>query len=156
MVLPLSTAVLSLVDLAVSLTCLFVMLAFDRVAVTPRVAASAVSFCGLLVLALGGGLVLGSLAVRFRDVNAALPSLLQLLFYASPVAYGAEIVPERYRNLFMLNPLAPLLEGLRWSFLNAGIWATGGIAYALAVGIAFFLVGAVVLRRTEQYFADVA
>lgn len=156
MVLPLSTALLSLVDLGVSLLCLFVMLAIDGVTVTPRAAASVLCFVGLLVLALGGGLLLGSLAVRFRDVNAALPVVLQMLFYASPVAYGAEVVPERYSSLFMLNPLAPLLEGLRWSFLGAGFWSPEGTLYALVFGAGLVLVGALVLRRTEQYFADVA
>lgn len=156
MVLPLSTALLSLVDLGISLLCLFVMLAIDGVPVMPRAAASVPCFVGLLVLALGGGLFLGSLAVRFRDVNAALPVVLQLLFYASPVAYGAEIVPERYSSLFMLNPVAPLLEGLRWSFLGAGWWSPEGILYSLVFGVGLVLVGALVLRRTEQYFADVA
>src|ERR1019366_1755825 len=84
--------------------------------------------------AFGAGLVTASLMVRYRDVQYVLPVAVQLLLYASPVAYAAARVPERWHTLYYLNPLVAAIEGLRWALLRpqpppprrAGRAAAGG------------------------------
>ena len=89
---------------------------------------------------------MAALTVHFRDVQYVLPFLIQLLLYASPVAYGVAAVPNHLRRFYLLNPLAPLLDTLRSALLGRGEihWmAVGGSALAtlvlLGAGAMFFL-----------------
>ena len=76
-------------------------------------------FLGLLLaLALGVGLGAGALMVRYRDVQYVLPVGVQFLLFASPVAYSLASVPDDARRIYELNPIAGLLEGLRWTILD--------------------------------------
>lgn len=103
---------------------------------------------------LGVGMWLASLNVKYRDVQHAVPFLVQVWMYATPVVYPASIVPAKWRTLFALNPLTGIVEGYRsatlgrpidWSLLGVSAAATG----ALLVG------GAVAFRRMERQFADI-
>ena len=94
-------------------------------------------------------------SARFRDVQHITPVLLQLLFYASPVAYQAAAVPEKWRGLFLLNPLVPLFEGLRWSLLREGHFRGLEVAYSLFVSALTLVFGLLLFRRAEREFADV-
>ena len=107
-----------------------------------------------LTLAVGLSLWVSALNVRYRDFMYALPFVIQVLMYASPVVYGLELVPTAWRTLFAINPLVGLLEGGRAAFLGGGddvglyliisaLWA----AIALVSGALFF-------RRVERDFAD--
>lgn len=89
----------------------------------------------------------------FRGPLAAL-AILQLLFYASPVAYQAAAVPEKWRGLFLLNPLV-LFEGLRWSLLREGHFRGLEVAYSLFVATFTLVFGLLLFRRAEREFADV-
>ena len=109
----------------------------------------------LQLLALGLGLFMAALTVRFRDVLYVLPVLIQLLLYASPVAYGVAVVPAHLRRYYLLNPVAPLLDALRAALLGRGDihWlAVGGSTVfslvILATGILFFL-------HQDRRYADV-
>lgn len=112
-----------------------------------------------LSLALGAGLGLGllaaSLMVRFRDVQHVLPMLLPFLMYASPVAYGMGAVPERWRPLFVWNPMGWLLEGSRFSLLGSDPVPTLWMLYAVAVSATVLGLGIWLFRRMERSFADV-
>ena len=90
----------------------------------------------------------------FRGLLAAL-AILQLLFYASPVAYQAAAVPEKWRGLFLLNPLVPLFEGLRWSLLREGHFRGLKVDYSLFVATFTLVFGLLLFRRAEREFADV-
>jgi lipopolysaccharide transport system permease protein len=104
--------------------------------------------------ALGLGLVLSALLVRYRDVQYILPIATQLLLFASPVAYALAKVPTGIRTVFAANPLTGVLEAFRWSILGGQdfpLSAVISIAYAivlLAAGLALF-------ARMERQFADV-
>jgi lipopolysaccharide transport system permease protein len=108
----------------------------------------------LLIVSFGLGLFSAALSVRFRDVQHISPFLVQILFYASPIAYQTTSVPARWRGLFLLNPLAPLFEGLRWSLLREGQLHLGGTLYALGVSILVFVLGPMFFRNTEREFSD--
>ena len=110
---------------------------------------------GIAGLAIGLGLVGAALMVSYRDVQHLLPVALQLLLYASPVAYAASNVPDRYLSLYWLNPIAPLLEGLRASLLGTPMPPGGAIWYAVGIVIGALAVGSMTFRRLERRFADV-
>jgi lipopolysaccharide transport system permease protein len=109
----------------------------------------------LVILALGLGLISAALSVRFRDVQYIAPVFIQILFYASPVAYRTASVPEKWLGLFLLNPLAPLFEGLRWSLLGEGDVRLPGVIYLLCAALLILGLGLLVFRRVEREIADV-
>jgi lipopolysaccharide transport system permease protein len=93
--------------------------------------------------------------VRYRDVQHILPVALQLLLYASPVAYAASNVPERFQSLYYLNPVATALDGLRWSLLGTSQPPMAAVAYATLVTLVLLALGTWAFRRMERSFADV-
>jgi lipopolysaccharide transport system permease protein len=108
------------------------------------------------VLAMGIGLALAALSVLYRDVNYATPILVSFLLYLSPVAYSLQAVPKNLRNLYLLNPVASIIEGTRWSLLGTSslppAWA---IAYTVAFTAVVLLIGLAIFARRESQFADV-
>lgn len=155
LILPLSVIPAALLDFAVSLAMFAVLLAVYRVAPTPAMLTLPLWLLLLGAGAFGAGLVAASLMVRYRDVQYVLPVAIQLLLYASPVAYAAARVPERWHTLYYLNPLVAAIEGLRWSMLGTDAPSAGAVLWsALVAGLAV-IVGVVVFRRMERGFADV-
>lgn len=154
-VLPVSTVPAALLDFAVALVVLLGLMLWSGIAPTPAMLLAPLWVLGLITLALGFGLIGAALMVSYRDVQHILPVATQLLLYASPVAYAVANVPERFRTLYYLNPLAPLLEGLRASLLGTPMPPAGTILWAAAVAIGAFVLGTFVFRRLERRFADV-
>ncbi len=154
-VIPFSTIPAALVDFAVALVVLVVLMLSSRTAPTAAILLAPLWVAGLVGLAIGLGLIGAALMVSYRDVQHLLPVGLQLLLYASPVGYAALNVPPQYLELYWLNPLAPLLEGLRASLLGTPLPPTNAILYAVAVVLGALFLGATLFRRLERRFADV-
>jgi lipopolysaccharide transport system permease protein len=105
--------------------------------------------------ALGIGLWLSALNVRYRDVRYAIPFLIQLWFLSTPVMYPSGLLPDRWRVLFGINPMAGVIEGFRWALLG-GTEPPGGLLLVSIAIILMALVGGVhYFRRMEATFADV-
>jgi lipopolysaccharide transport system permease protein len=106
-----------------------------------------------LGIALGAGLWVAALNVRFRDVRYVLPFVLQAWLFVSPVAYSVEIVPERWRALYGLNPMVGVIQAFRWALFDS---EAPGLLLATSVVATVVLVvtGAYYFRRTEDHFAD--
>ena len=107
------------------------------------------------VTALGCGLWLSALNVRYRDIAYVTPFLIQIWFFLTPVAYPASLVPERWRALYGLNPMAGVVEGFRWALLGTASPPGVTLAVSVAVVTVIFLGGVFWFRRLEQGFADV-
>ena len=155
LILPLSVMPAAMVDFIVSLGMFAALLAVYHV--TPTLAILTLPFW-MLLLAAGAfstGLVAASLMVQYRDVQFVLPVATQLVLYASPVAYAAARVPEKWRTLYFVNPLVAAIEGLRWSLLGTDAPSIGSVAYSSAVAIVAVIFGVIVFRRMERGFADV-
>ena len=155
LILPLSVVPAALVDFAVSMAMFAAMLVVYQVAPTVALLTLPLWILLLSAGALGAGLVAASLMVRYRDVQYVLPVATQLLLYASPVAYAAARVPEKWHTLYYLNPLVAAIEGLRWSLLGTEAPSAGSVAYSAAVAALAVTAGIVVFRRMERSFADV-
>jgi lipopolysaccharide transport system permease protein len=154
-ILPASTVIAALLDAGVGFV-LFVLLAlFSGFRLGWQTVALPVWLGLLVVFAFGLGLISATLSVRFRDVQHITPVFTQILFYASPVAYQAAAVPEKWRPLFLMNPLASLFEGLRWSLLGEGHLHPTGVLYSTLVAVIVCAVGLVIFHRFEREFADV-
>ena len=107
----------------------------------------------------GVGLWLTALNVKYRDFKHVVPFLVQIGLYLSPVGFtsekAAEIIPEKFRILYYLNPMAGVIDGFRWCFFGdkTPIYWTG-MFISLAVIIIFLLIGIRTFRKMEKSFAD--
>jgi lipopolysaccharide transport system permease protein len=108
-----------------------------------------------LMTALSVSLFLSALHVKYRDVGHAIPFLVQVWMYASPVAYPVSLVPENWRLLYSLNPLVGVIEGFRWALLGNESPDFGVIAASTVMVVALLVGGAVYFKQTERTFADV-
>lgn len=154
LLMPLAAVVTPLVDLAIAFGFLVAMIAYDGV-----VPGSAVLWLPLYVAlavltALTASVWTAALNVEYRDVRFMLPFAIQFWLFATPVAYPASLVPERWRMLYGLNPMATVVEGFR-----AALLGTPGpehmVVPSVAVVLIMLVVGVKYFRRVEGTFADV-
>ncbi len=110
----------------------------------------------LLIVMIGTGIGLAAAAymVKYRDVQYVLPWLIQILLYASPVAYALSSVPEDLRWLFEINPVTWFLETFRWSLLGTDLPPTWQILALVVAAPLIFLGGTLVFQKNEREFAD--
>ncbi|MGH6628621.1 MAG: ABC transporter permease, partial [Burkholderiales bacterium] len=118
LIVPISAAVAPLVDFAIAFVLLLGMMVWFGITPTWGVLALPLFLLLAVVTALAVGLWLSALNVRYRDVGHAIPFLIQFWMYASPVAYPVSLVPDRWRLLYSLNPMAGVIEGFRWALLG--------------------------------------
>jgi lipopolysaccharide transport system permease protein len=107
-----------------------------------------------VMLALGVGLWLSAINVKYRDIGQLIPFLVQLWFFASPVIYGTTMLPQRFQFIYGLNPMVGVLEGFRWALLGTER-PTYILIYSTAITIAILISGVFYFRRRENAFADV-
>jgi lipopolysaccharide transport system permease protein len=112
-----------------------------------------------LITALGFGLWLSALNVRYRDVNYLVPYLVQVWMYLTPVIYGTTLLPEKMQFVMALNPMTAVTEGFRWALIGnklANAQAPGAVIIASAsISLIVLLTGLIYFRKTERYFADI-
>jgi lipopolysaccharide transport system permease protein len=155
LVIPLASVIPPAIDFAIAFVVLLGMMAFYGIAPTWHVLWLPAFLLLALITALGVGLWLSAMNVQYRDVRYAVPFLVQFWMFASPVTYPSSIVPEAWRALYGLNPMAGVIEGFRWALL--GTETSPGPLITVSVGAALVLLvsGAYYFRRMEKTFADV-
>ncbi len=155
LVIPLATILAGLVDFVIAFMVVIGLMAWYGVA--PGLSVLAVPlFVGLAVLtALAVGLWLSALNVQYRDVRYTLGFLVQIWLFATPVAYPSTLVPERWRALYGLNPMAGVVEGFRWALLGHGQAPGAMLVVSTAVTVVVLIAGLWYFKRMERTFADV-
>ncbi|MEO5814963.1 MAG: ABC transporter permease [Gemmatimonadaceae bacterium] len=154
---PLAPVGAGLLDFAVSSALLILGLLYYRIVPSfPRVLL-VVPITTLLVLATAGiGVFLSAANLRFRDARYTIPFALQLWFFGSPIAYSLSSLPDRYRTLFLLNPLAGIIEGYRAALLPDVPLEWSHLGGAALTSVLLFVTGVVYFRGAERSFADLA
>jgi lipopolysaccharide transport system permease protein len=143
-----------LVDLAIAGAILLVMCCYYHVSAGIGLL-MLVPLCSLLtIFAAGVGLWMSALNVKYRDVRYALPFLMQIWMYVTPVIYPVSFIPQKWRWAVMLNPLSGIIEGFRAAIFNQPFnWL--GLAAAAIITLSFFIYAAYDFRRMERRFADI-
>ena len=155
LVIPISSVLSGVVDFFLAFGVLLVMMLFYGFWPGGRILWLAPLLVLTLVTALGVGLWLSALNVEYRDVRYTVPFLTQFWLFATPIAYPSSLLPEPWRTLYGINPMAGVVEGFRWVLLDTP-GAPGPMVIASAlVSLALLVGGAFYFRRMEKNFADV-
>jgi lipopolysaccharide transport system permease protein len=156
LLLPISAVVEGLIDFAIAFVFLLGMFAWYRVVPSLWSVLLVPLFILLAMLtALSVSLWLSVINVRYRDVGRAVPFLVQLWLFASPVAYPASVVPLKWRHLFGLNPMTGVIEGFRWALVGKERPDAALLLISVTVVIGLLFSGLVFFKRMESTFADV-
>ena len=156
MVMPLTPIFSKLVDFAIASVITVGLMAWFLITPTAWTLMLPLLVLVMMLFAAGLGMWLTALAVQYRDIRFALPFVLQLMMYASPVVYPASLIPSRYRLLYGLNPMAGVIEGFRSALLGTNPMPWGMIAVGAGVAVLIAVSGAFFFRRRERVFVDVA
>jgi lipopolysaccharide transport system permease protein len=155
LLIPIASTIAVLVDFAVTLVVLVVLMAVYRVVPTWRIVGLPAFLLLAVLAATGTSLWLSALNVKYRDFLYALPFLIQIWMYASPVVYPASLVPARLRAFYGLNPAAGFIEGFRWALLGRSGLTVEMLTATVVISVCVFVGGAFFFRRVERQFADV-
>jgi len=155
MLLPLSGVLVGWVDFIIAFSILVLMMFWYGVAPAYGVLLLPLFMLMTMLTALGTGLWLTALNVKYRDIKFVVPFLTQLWMYGSPIVYSTTIIPEKWRSLYALNPMAGVIEGFRWALLGkpAPDWTMAAIS--LVVILILVLSGICYFRKMERTFADI-
>jgi len=153
-IVPVSSVGVALVDFAVSALVLVAMMVFYGVPVGLGLLALPLLVVALVLTALGVGTLLSALTVTYRDFRYVTTFLVQFWMFATPVLYPASVVPEKWRVLLFLNPMAGLIEGFRSAFFDRPFDVESLTVSAISSAV-ILLVGMKYFASTERRFADI-
>lgn len=156
LVIPASAVVTALADFMISFVLMIGTMAWYHYCPPWQIVMLPLFIVFALLTALGPGLLLTALNVKYRDFRYIIPFIVQFGMYVSPVGFSGAIVPEKWRLLYALNPMVGVIDGFRWCLLGGDnhIDPTG-FALSLGVTASLLALGIWYFRKTERTFADV-
>lgn len=157
LLIPCAPVIGSVVDFCIAFLVLIGLMIFYGFVPTIWVLALPLLVLFAMMTALAVGLWLSALNVRYRDVQYAVPFLIQIWFFATPIAYSPAIFPPWIRPYLGINPMAGVVQSFRWAFFGdlSGRFAFRMMAISVLIVVALLAGGVVFFRRTEKSFADV-
>lgn len=155
LVVPASSVLVSFVDFAVSFVVLLGLMAWYGIVPPWQIVTLPALALLAFLAALGPGLIITALNVRYRDFRYLIPFVVQFGLYVSPVGFSSSAVPEQWRLIYALNPMVGVIDGFRWAIcgLTPASWMS--LVISVAVSAVLLAFGVNYFRRTERTFADV-
>ena len=156
LVIPTSAVIVSFVDFLISLAILVGLMISYGVSPSWRILTLPAFVLVAFAAAMGTGLWIAALNVKYRDFRYLIPFIMQFGLYISPVGFSSAIVPEKWRLLYSLNPMVGVIDGFRWAIFGGGtgLYVPGFALSTLLVAV-LLVTGVYFFRRTERSFADV-
>lgn len=154
-IMPTSTIIVSLTDFIISFVLLGITMAIYRFVPSWKIVFMPLFLLLATILSLGMGYLFSALNVKYRDFRYVIPFIVQFGMYISPVGFSSNIVPERYRFWYSLNPMVGVIDGFRWSIIGKGVsfyWP--GFILSIVITILIIIWGFWYFRKTEKTFAD--
>jgi lipopolysaccharide transport system permease protein len=155
LIIPLSTVLSGLLDFIIAFAVLLGMMFYFHIYPTVKVFILPLLVLIMILSASGVGFFLSALNAKYRDVKFTIPFLVQLWMFASPIAYPASLIPEKYRLLYALNPMVGVIEGFRSALLGTSTFTGSMILVSAVVSISFFVFGLLYFKQMERYLADI-
>ena len=153
MIVPASSVITSLVDLAISFVILIAMYILYSFVPPWQIIAIPLFILFALITAFGSGLYITALNVKYRDFRYIIPFIVQFGLYVTPVGFSSSIIPEKWRLLYYINPMAGVIDGFRWSLLGEPLFFRG-LLLSLSISLLLLWFGIYYFRHTEKSFAD--
>jgi lipopolysaccharide transport system permease protein len=153
--LPIATVLAGVVDFVLAFAVLLGIMLFYGLVPTVNIIWLPLFALLALVTSIGVSLWLSAMNVQFRDVRYTIPFLTQAWLFVTPIAYPSSLLPERFRIVYGLNPMAGVVEGFRWALLGTDTFPGPMMIVSSLVALILLVSGAFYFRRMEQSFADV-
>ncbi|MDF1694535.1 MAG: ABC transporter permease [Saprospiraceae bacterium] len=154
LVIPLSKALVGLLDLGITILCLIIFMSIYEIYPGSNIIWLPVFILLIIISGLAGGILVSGLSVRYRDFSFVVPMLVRIGMFATPIAYSASLVPEKYKVLYYLNPMAGIVEGFRWSLLGQGP-PDPLMIYSILLMLILFIFSLFFFSRIENKMADI-
>jgi lipopolysaccharide transport system permease protein len=155
LVAPISAVLSGIVDFILAFIVLMGMILYYGIVPTINIVRLPAFMLLAMITAMGVALWFSAFNVQFRDVRYVIPFLIQLWLFATPIAYPSSLVPEPWRVLYGINPMAGVVEGFRWALLGTGVAPGPMTAVSVLAALLFLVTGAFYFCRMENVFADV-
>ena len=155
LIIPLSKAVVGLIDFIITFIIAIILMLYFNIGISVNILWLPFYIILIIISGLGAGIWISALSVRYRDFQHIVPFFVQVGLYATPVAYSAILIPEKYKLVyFIFNPMAGVTEGFRWCVLGIGI--NNYLIYISAtISLLIFLTSVYYFKKTEKLMADI-
>ena len=160
LVAPISTAFSRLISFGIQFALLlaiwlvYLVRGGTSIRVTPMLLMIPLLVVHMIVLAVGFGIIISSVTTKYRDLAMLVGFGLELWRYGCPVAYGLQLIPEKYLGIYMLNPVSSVITSFRRAMFGFGYFNIGYYALSWGVGVLVFVIGLVLFSRIERTFMD--
>ena len=155
MIIPGAAVGAGLVDFAIAFVILIALMGYYHVALSWNLLAVPLLLALTTLLAIGVGMWASALNVKYRDIRYALPFLIQLWMFFSPVIYPVSLMPQKWRWILWLNPLSGIIEGFRSSLFGVNQFDWTALSISIVVTLGILVYSAYSFRRMERVFADI-
>ena len=153
-IVPISYVMASLIDPVIAFVVLLSMMLYFSIPISMTVVLTIPIFAVLTVLVISICLLVSSIQVRIRDISVALPLVLQVLVFTTPIVYPASAVPAALQRLYWLNPLAILVQSFREAVIGGGVALAGDMLYCAVIAVVCFLISYLVFKKIEPTIVD--
>lgn len=156
MIIPICSIAVSSVELLISLGVMCCIMIYYQFAPSWNIVALPFFLLHSILFSLGFGLLVSSLNVKYRDFRYVIPFIIQFGLYVTPVGFSTAIIPDKWRLLAYINPMAGIIDGFRWSIIGAEqpLYVPGYL-FSLAFSMLILYMGVLYFRSVEAYFADI-
>ena len=155
MIIPASAIVVAMVDFIIAFIILAVLMTWYGFIPNWKIVFVPVFLLLAIFTTLGAGLLISSLNVRYRDFKYIVPFIVQFGLYISPVGFSSDVIPDRWRLLYSINPMVGVIDGFRWAILGEDVnFYIPGLIISLVLTFTLLILGIWYFRKTEKTFAD--
>jgi lipopolysaccharide transport system permease protein len=154
LIVPAGSVVVSLVDFLISFVLLALIMVWYQFWPGARILSLLFLVPVAVLAATGPGLLISALNVRYRDFRYIIPFIVQLGVYISPVGFSSDLVPQKWRLLYSLNPLVGVIDAFRWAITGTPLYTPSLVISGITI-ILLLVAGIWYFRRTERTFADI-
>jgi lipopolysaccharide transport system permease protein len=153
-IVPISFVGASLIDLGIAFVVLLMMMFYYSVPIAATALLAIPILVVLAVLVIAICLFVSSIQIRIRDINVALPLVLQVLVFTTPIVYPASAVPPTLERLYWLNPFALLVQSFREAVVGGAVPPLGDLLYCTVVAVACLIISYLVFKKIEPTIVD--
>jgi homopolymeric O-antigen transport system permease protein len=156
LVIPTSSVIVSFVDFLISGVILIGLMLWYNFWPSWRLIALPALIAVAFAAAMGAGVWIAALNVKYRDFRYIVPFIVQFGLYISPVGFSSSVVPEQYRLLYSINPMVGVIDGFRWAIIGSNVpFYLPGFLLSIGLVALLFWGGLWFFRKTERTFADI-